>query len=71
MSLETIEHETGPNPTASIVFLHGLGADGHDFEPFVEELDLRAIGPVRWLLPNAPRRMRTCRSSWGTDAWTG
>ena len=33
MTLETIELETGPNPTASIIILHGLGADGHDFVP--------------------------------------
>jgi len=69
MSLETLEHETGPNPTASIVFLHGLGADGHDFEPFVDELDLRAIGAVRWVLPHAPTRPVTINGGYVMRAW--
>jgi len=69
MSLETIEHETGPNPTASIIFLHGLGADGHDFEPFVDEVDLRAIGAVRWVLPNAPTRPVTINGGYVMRAW--
>ena len=38
--LETIEIETAPAPRASIIWLHGLGADGHDFEPIVSELGL-------------------------------
>ncbi|HUP06377.1 MAG TPA: carboxylesterase [Caldimonas sp.] len=69
MSLETIEHETGPNPTSSIVFLHGLGADGHDFEPFVDEIDLRAIGAVRWVLPHAPTRPVTINGGYVMRAW--
>ena len=69
MSIETLEHETGPNPTASIVFLHGLGADGHDFEPFVDELDLRAIGAVRWVLPHAPTRPVTINGGYVMRAW--
>ena len=40
--LESVEHETGPSPAWSIVWLHGLGADGHDFAPIVPEL-VRAI----------------------------
>ena len=47
MSLEAIEIETGPNPTASCIVLHGLGADGNDFVPICDELELDAIGPVR------------------------
>jgi phospholipase/carboxylesterase len=69
MSLETIERETGPNPTATIVFLHGLGADGHDFEPFVDEVDLRAVGPVRWVLPHAPTRPVTINGGYVMRAW--
>ena len=69
MSLETLEHEIGPNPTASVVFLHGLGADGHDFEPFVDEVDLRAIGPVRWVLPHAPTRPVTINGGYVMRAW--
>jgi phospholipase/carboxylesterase len=69
MPLETIERETGPNPTASIVFLHGLGADGHDFAPFVDEVDLRAVGPVRWVLPHAPTRPVTINGGYVMRAW--
>ncbi|MEP7057964.1 MAG: carboxylesterase, partial [Caldimonas sp.] len=54
MSLDPIELETGPNPTASIVVLHGLGADGNDFVPIAEQLDLRKVGPVRFVFPHAP-----------------
>ena len=52
----TLEAETGPDPVASIIVMHGLGADGSDFAPFVDEIDLRPIGPVRWLFPNAPQQ---------------
>jgi len=54
MSLEAIEIETGPAPTASIIVLHGLGADGNDFVPFADEIDLRSAGDVRWIFPHAP-----------------
>ena len=40
MTLETIEHETGPAPRATMIVLHGLGADGNDFVPVADELDL-------------------------------
>ena len=40
MTLETIQIETGPNPTVSVIWMHGLGADGNDFVPIVNELDL-------------------------------
>ena len=52
----TLEAETGPDPVASIIVMHGLGADGSDFAPFVDEIDLRPIGPARWLFPNAPQQ---------------
>ena len=58
--LETIELDSAPNPTVSIIWMHGLGADGSDFAPFVDEIDLAAIGPVRWLFPNAPTRTPYC-----------
>ena len=57
----TLEAETGPDPVASIIVMHGLGADGSDFAPFVDEIDLRPIGPVRWLFPNAPQQPVTIR----------
>ena len=39
--IATVEVETGPNPVGSVIWLHGLGADGHDFEPIVPELRCR------------------------------
>ena len=44
MSLEVIDVDTAPNPTASIIILHGLGADGNDFVPVAQELDLGSVG---------------------------
>jgi len=51
-----IEIETGPHPTASIIWLHGLGADGHDFEPIIPELGLPESLVVRFVFPHAPYR---------------
>ena len=47
--LKTIEIETAPNPVAAIIVLHGLGADGNDFVPICNEIDLSAVGPVRYV----------------------
>jgi phospholipase/carboxylesterase len=69
MSLEVIENETGPNPTASIIVLHGLGADGNDFVPIAEELDLRAVGPVRFVFPHAPTMPVTINGGYVMRAW--
>ena len=57
--LETLELETGPQPTAAVIWLHGLGADGHDFEPIVPELDLPEAPAVRFVFPHAPRQAVT------------
>ena len=54
MSLAPIEIETAPQPTASVIVMHGLGADGNDFVPIARELDLSSVGPVRFVFPNAP-----------------
>lgn len=54
MQLDLIEFESAPSPTASLIILHGLGADGQDFVPFCHELDLDGIGPLRFVLPSAP-----------------
>ena len=67
--LDTIDLETAPSPAASIIMLHGLGADGNDFVPFAEEIDLRAIGPVRWLFPHAPLRPVTINGGYVMRAW--
>ena len=69
MSLETIAIETAPNPTASIIILHGLGADGNDFVPIAQELDLRSVGPVRFVLPSAPTRPVTINGGYVMPAW--
>ena len=69
MSLETIEIETGPSPTASVILLHGLGADGNDFVSIVDELKLAAIGPVRFIFPSAPTRPVTINNGYVMRAW--
>jgi phospholipase/carboxylesterase len=69
MALETIELQTGPNPTASIVVLHGLGADGNDFVPIAQELDLRDVGDVRFVFPHAPVRPVTINNGYRMRAW--
>ena len=69
MSLETIELQTGDTPVASIVVLHGLGADGNDFVPVAKELDLAAVGPVRFVFPHAPVRPVTINGGHRMRAW--
>lgn len=69
MSLETIELETGPAPTATIIVLHGLGADGNDFVPFADEIDLSAKGNVRWVFPHAPTMPVTINNGYVMRAW--
>jgi phospholipase/carboxylesterase len=69
MSLETIQIETGPKPTAAVIWLHGLGADGHDFEPIVPELRLPPSKPVRFIFPNAPVRPVTINNGMRMPAW--
>ena len=65
--LETVEIETAPAPHASVVWLHGLGADGHDFEPIVPELRLAL--PVRFVFPHAPMRAVTINNGAVMRAW--
>jgi phospholipase/carboxylesterase len=67
--LETIETETGPHPTATIIVLHGLGADGNDFVPVASELDLGAVGPVRFVFPHAPVMPVTINNGYRMRAW--
>jgi len=64
-----IEIETGANPQASFIVLHGLGASGDDFVPMCEQLDLAAVGPVRHVLPHAPLRPVTINSGFVMPAW--
>jgi phospholipase/carboxylesterase len=69
MTLETIDIETGDAPRASIIVLHGLGADGNDFVPFAQELRLGAVGPVRFVFPHAPARPVTLNGGYVMRAW--
>jgi phospholipase/carboxylesterase len=69
MPLDTIQLQTGDQPTATIVMLHGLGADGNDFVPFVEEIDLAPVGPVRWVFPHAPTMPVTINGGYVMRAW--
>ena len=69
MSRPPIEIETAPNPTASVVLMHGLGADGNDFVPIAGELDLSAVGPVRFVFPNAPVIPVTINGGYEMPAW--
>ncbi|MDP3856370.1 MAG: alpha/beta hydrolase [Stagnimonas sp.] len=67
--LETIESETGPNPVATIIVLHGLGADGNDFVPIAQELDLSEVGNVRFVFPHAPVIPVTINNGYRMRAW--
>lgn len=67
MELDGIERETGPEPTLSIVWLHGLGADASDFLPIIGELALES--DVRFVFPNAPMRPVTINGGYVMRAW--
>jgi phospholipase/carboxylesterase len=67
--LETIDIETAPQPKTSIIVLHGLGADGNDFVPFAQDIDLRAVGAVRWVFPHAPVMPVTINGGYRMRAW--
>jgi len=67
--LQTVEVETAPAPRATILWLHGLGADGHDFEAIVPELDLPTTLPVRFVFPHAPMRPVTINHGMVMRAW--
>jgi phospholipase/carboxylesterase len=67
LTMDAVEIETGPNPSASVIWLHGLGADGHDFEPIVPELALPK--PVRFVFPHAPLRPVTINNGMRMRAW--
>jgi phospholipase/carboxylesterase len=68
-ALEVIEIETGARPVGSVLWLHGLGADGHDFEPLVPELRLPASKPLRFIFPHAPIRPVTINNGMSMRAW--
>jgi phospholipase/carboxylesterase len=67
--MQTIELNPGAAPRATVVILHGLGADGTDFLPMADELKLAAVGPVRWVFPRAPVRRVTINGGQPMRAW--
>jgi phospholipase/carboxylesterase len=67
--LPAIELETGPNPNASVIWLHGLGADGNDFAPIVPELKLPKSTAVRFIFPHAPSIPVTVNGGFVMPAW--
>jgi len=72
--LETVERETGPDPRWTVLWLHGLGADGHDFAPIVPELLMRDGSrrdwpALRFVFPHAPQRAVTINGGMRMRAW--
>jgi phospholipase/carboxylesterase len=67
--LETIELETGANPAAAVIWMHGLGADGNDFVPIVKELDLSGAPAIRFIFPHAPMMPVTINNGYVMRAW--
>jgi len=72
MTLHTLPHltvETGPNPDRTVIWLHGLGADGHDFEPVVPRLGLSGDLAIRFIFPHAPSMPVTLNGGYIMPAW--
>ncbi len=69
MTLKAVELQTSPNPTVSIIWMHGLGADGNDFVPIVKELDLSGVPGIRFVFPHAPMLPVTINGGRMMPAW--
>lgn len=67
--LPAIEYETAPAPTAAVIWLHGLGADGNDFRPIVPELELPEKPAIRFIFPHAPSIPVTINNGYVMPAW--
>ena len=67
--LETIELDSAADPTVSIIWMHGLGADGNDFVPLVKELDLRGCPAIRFIFPNAGTMPVTINNGYVMRSW--
>jgi phospholipase/carboxylesterase len=67
--LPTVEINPATSPVAVVIWLHGLGADGHDFEPIVPQLQLPADLPVRFVFPHAPEMAVTAFGGQRARAW--
>jgi phospholipase/carboxylesterase len=69
VSIDAVEIETGRNPAAAVIWLHGLGADGHDFEPIVPQLVQPGERALRFVFPHAPVRPVTLNGGYAMRAW--
>lgn len=69
LNLQTIELETAPEPVGAVIWLHGLGASGHDFEPVVPELELPEGAAIRFIFPHAPELPVTINGGMRMPAW--
>lgn len=67
--LSCIEIESAPNPTAAVIWMHGLGASGDDFAAIVPELDLAGCPPIRFIFPHAPTMPVTINGGYVMPAW--
>ncbi len=67
--IDAIEIQTAPNPCSSVIWLHGLGADGHDFESLVPQLQLSEDLPLRFIFPHAPFRRITANGGMMMRGW--
>ena len=67
--LACVEIESAPRPASAVIWLHGLGADGHDFASLVPQLDLRACPPIRFVFPHAPSIPVTLNGGYVMPAW--
>jgi phospholipase/carboxylesterase len=69
MSLQVLEAQTGEKPVATVLILHGLGADGRDFVPVAEQFDLSSVGDIRYVFPSAPVMPVTINGGYQMPAW--
>lgn len=67
--LEHVQIETSDNPEVAVIWLHGLGADGHDFVPIVRELDLAGLPGIRFIFPHARTMPVTINNGYVMRAW--
>ena len=68
-TIDSIKIETGPNPVYAVIWLHGLGADGHDFAPIVPALGISEQTPMRFIFPHAPVRPITINGRMEMRGW--
>ena len=67
--LPAVEIETGPEPSHTILWMHGLGADGNDFVPIIKELGITSKKSLRFVFPHAPERSVTINNGYVMRAW--